>query len=129
VDKTAAVTVYQERISPLFEAAEKVLLLSYKGGELQKRSLADFPGKSGPEKVQSLSGLGVTILLCGAISRTDRMLAESRGIAVYPFLSGTVEEILETFCRERPPGLLRFSMPGRREANGHCNRFRHRYRG
>lgn len=107
-----AIPLCRQRIAPLFEAAETFLLFSrgqpgdaptiWRAGNLQ------FGNKS-----RQLCDAGVTVLLCGAVSRKCQDLLGQEGIEVHPFLAGDVHEVLDTYLHDGPSGLHRYAMPGR----------------
>lgn len=127
--ETGGITIYGERISPLFDTAERILALTLEGNRITETRELIFPRGTLETRTAFLSESGVKLLFCGAISRPARMLIESRGILVYPFLSGFYRDLLSVIEKRDFPELLTFSMPGRIEANRNCGRFRHRRRG
>jgi predicted Fe-Mo cluster-binding NifX family protein len=68
---------------------------------------------------------GVEVLLCGAISRQCMFTGEAMGIKVHSFLSGSYAEVLASFLEKGVPALLKYRMPGCRNA-GRRNRRRGR---
>ena len=92
-----ALSVWQERISPLFDMARQLWVVeAEKGREVSRR---EVPLNEGLFQLRAakLSQLGVEILLCGAISRPFAYMLTSSGIRVFPFLSGDAQEVLEAY--------------------------------
>jgi len=83
-------------ISPVFDAAERLLLADIENGRMQRDTVElDI---SGPFcRARELSGLGVDVLICGAISRTMEIVLIGKKIQVIGFVYGPVEEILMAF--------------------------------
>jgi len=50
------------------------------------------------QKVRFLCGLGIDILICGAISQELESVLVSSGIEVNPFCRGSIADILAAYC-------------------------------
>jgi len=123
-----AVPEWKERVSPVFDTARSVLVVNVDARKEVGRSRIEL--RNGPlqDRVSALTASGVTVLLCGAISRPLYDMLESAGIEVTAFLSGPTEVLLEAFMEERITD-PRFLMPGccgkrRRRNRGRRNRSR-----
>ena len=129
--ETIAVATCNGRISPVFDAAGNILVLRIERGAVagtREQALNDTPHR----KVEQLAEAGVGTLVCGAISRPFRAMVESRGIAVIPFVSGGVEEVVAAWLAG---GISQFAyaMPGcgsmrrrRSHGQGMCGRYKWR---
>jgi len=106
-----AMPVFRSRVSPLFDSAERVLLVDIVDGREVRRQEVVMDDTLAPHKARRLSELGVSTLLCGAISAMLYVLVRGRGIAVIPWLSGDAEEILQAF-EDGSLDVRRFRMPG-----------------
>ena len=106
-----AVTVWDERISPVFDSAHKLLIVDIKNEKLKKLSYQNFNPQSDARLAENLSHMGVEVLICGAISEMHSTLIEANSIKLIPFISGNVNKVLESYARDNfiPPGFL---MPG-----------------
>ena len=116
-----AVPVHNGRISPVFDVARKFVVAELGedgiGSREQVRIEAFYPSR----RAAALKDLGIDAILCGAISRHMGVMLSSADLEVIPFLSGTVDEVLNAYAS----GTLdsgRFSMPG-------CRRRRRRFGG
>lgn len=117
-----ALTIWEGRISPVFDVAGLVYLVESETGATPRERSLSLKGLSAWEKVALLKDMGVTALICGAISCPVRMVAESHNIQVFPFVTGTYAETLQAW-REGRLNEERFLMPGcRRENNNNCHR-------
>lgn len=119
-----AMPIWQDRISPVFDAATRLLLADAGDGVIRNRSEAALTTENPVGRTQELRGRGVEVLICGAISRPLESLLRAAGIEVVPQVCGTVEEILEAYLRGGI-GDDRYRMPGccrRRQfrRRGHC---------
>jgi predicted Fe-Mo cluster-binding NifX family protein len=101
----------QGRVSPVFDVAARLLLVTRRRGrEVERKELVLNPLP--PEGLaRSVAELRVDVLLCAAISESLLQALERHGVRVKPHLCGDVESVLRAFdC-----GWLRrseFRMPG-----------------
>jgi hypothetical protein len=118
--ETIAVTIWRDIISPLYDAACRILIVRSDGSRVHL-DVRDF---SIAQKAETCAGQGVTVMICGAISNCARSLLEQKGIAVIPWIRGPVGEVLDAYGGRRNLS-EDFAMPGCR-----CNpgRTRGRYR-
>lgn len=112
-----AVPCWGDRISPVFDVAQNLLLIDVDGEAETGRQSLSIAGMSPPAKLDLLKNNSVNIILCGAISNSYHQLLELSGIQVYPWNSGNVDEIIEAALQDR---LLdaRHRMPGCRRRRG-----------
>ena len=116
-----AIPNWQDRISPVFDVARKVLLVDIIDGQEQSRQNMPLEIDGLQERIETLIKLGTDVLVCGAISRPLEMSLTMRGVKVIPHMCGDIEQVLAAFIA----GNLhqdKFSMPG-------CCRQRRRVRG
>lgn len=92
-----AIPIWNNRISPLFDTACRVLIWSLEGGGDGDREEHDFRGLIPPMKVRRIKELEADVLICGALSNTVAYLVESAGIRLVPWISGPVDEVIEAF--------------------------------
>jgi predicted Fe-Mo cluster-binding NifX family protein len=92
-----ALPIWNNRISPLFDTACRVLIWSVEGGSGGEWEEHDLRGLIPPMKVRRIKELGADILICGAVSNTIAYLVESAGIKLVPWVSGPVQEVIEAF--------------------------------
>jgi predicted Fe-Mo cluster-binding NifX family protein len=106
-----AMPVFDGRISPVFDWAERLVVAELADGREIRREEASLAGETPPGRVERLVSLGAGFLLCGAISEPLLALAEAAGVKVAPWLCGEAEEVLAAFARGELPA-ERFAMPG-----------------
>lgn len=116
-----AMPVFRSRLSPLFDSAGKLLVVDIVGNEEVGRREVDIDGMFTTQKVRRLGELGVSTLVCGAISGMMYGLTTGRGITVIPWLRGEVEEVLEAFKNGRLDAPS-FRVPGCTRAGGPWSR-------
>ena len=109
-----AVTVQDERISPVCDAARTLLIVDIKNKRINHSSYASFDPLFEARLTEELNQLGVEVLICGAISEIHSTLIEASAIRLIPFIDGNVNQVLETYAKGNPlaPSFL---MPGCRE--------------
>ena len=112
-----ALPVRNGRISPVFDVAVRLIVVEFDGGVPAGRSEFSIRESGGEARAELLQELGVTILICGAISNHTARLVERSGIELLPWFVGEIEEVIEACCT----GSLDndgFIMPGCRRGQG-----------
>jgi len=106
-----AVTVWENRISPLFDATRTLLIAEIRNGAVIEKHLVPFNCLSPFSRALTLEELGVEILICGGVSDYFARLIEARNIRIIPFVAGRVDEVVEAYLQD---GLChkKFQMPG-----------------
>jgi len=125
-----AVTVWENRISPLFDATRTLLIVDIHNRVVTERYLAHFDCVSPFSRASTLEELGVGTLICGGVSDFFAKLIEARNIRIIPFVAGRVDEVIDAYLKD---GLCqnKFRMPGcgdrqhkkklRRRRNENCS--------
>jgi predicted Fe-Mo cluster-binding NifX family protein len=118
-----AVTIWNGRVSPVFDTASRFLVIELDGMHEVSRGEHIFPELSAPLKIRVLRELEVGMLICGAVSNPIAALLDSSGIQLIPWVSGEVGEVIDAFKR----GSLTdtgYLMPGCRGRRRRCQRGR-----
>ncbi len=106
-----ALTVWEKRISPVFDVASTIALYDKYNGSFHKEIELDFSGTGAFEKVLELAKINTGTIICGAMSRSVSCLAESCGMEVISFITGDEEAVIKAYSE----GLITddsFRMPG-----------------
>lgn len=114
-----AITEWQGRIAPVFDVAGTAWIL---GDDGEKTSIS-LPETCAQRKLDLLKEHGVTVLICGAISRRVQDYAESLNLRVNPFISGELDEVWEAW-KSGSLNQACYAMPGCgrcRRRRGKCN--------
>ena len=106
-----AMPIWKDRISPVMDAATRLLIVEYDGHGEVTRTEEPISGEHPPQLARLLSGLGIGLLICGGISQHLFSLLEAQQITVYPWVTGPVEVVLDAYHTNRL-GSRRFLMPG-----------------
>ena len=94
-----AVTVWGQRVSPVFDAARTLLVAEIDHGTLTTTALLAFDPAHPGELVRLLRARGVQVIICGAVSAEPAALLEAAGFDLVPFVTGPVPRVLEAFAR------------------------------
>ena len=119
-----AIPTFQGRVSPVFDAASRLLVVHRRRGrKLERREFV--LGILAPDALaRSVAELRVDVLLCAAISEPLRLALERGGVRVEHHLCGEVEELLAAFCAGNCR-CAEFRMPGCWENHGRGTVVRH----
>jgi predicted Fe-Mo cluster-binding NifX family protein len=106
-----AIAHWQYRISPVFDVSDRLLLIDIEDDRELKRE-DKVLNCSGPfERAREVYGLGVEVLLCGAVSRPFETALISSGVRVIGFICGGLENVLNAYIKGRLADKC-FQMPG-----------------
>lgn len=111
-----AITIWDEKVSPVFDAAHSILIADINNNILKNIAYKSFNPQFEARLIEKLNHLHIDVFICGAISQAHSTLIEANGIQLIPFISGSVNEILESFARGNSL-VPAFLMPGCREDN------------
>ena len=123
-----AITVWGNRISPVFDSAQTLLVVEIRDDQVVDRKIQLFQATMFNRCLRLLEELNVKVLICGALCEGPARLIESHHIEVIPFITGEAEKVLQCFVQG--DDLQDFAMPGC--GSGRCCRTRegrHRERG
>ena len=91
----AAITVFGSSVSPLFDAARKLLVADVDARRPPRRELREIGDLDLPQRLALLSTLEVQLVVCGGISAFLERSLVDRGIAVCPWVAAEIDEVLE----------------------------------
>ncbi len=114
-----AITVWEDRISPVFDAARTLLVVEIDQKTVLSRHLVPCrPGRIA-DFVRLLQEEEVEEVICGAISRIPADTLESNNIGLISFVAGPVERVLQSYLAGE--SIDSYRMPGCC-GNGRCGR-------
>ena len=116
-----ALTVWEDRISPVFDAANTLLIVDIVNKKGKNRRFISLSSMEPSLLLERLIEQDVTVLICGAISEFPSNLIENSPIKLIPFISGNVEKILARFSLGTPLPES-FFMPGCGCRGNRCKR-------
>ncbi len=115
-----AFSVWNGRISPVFDVSQRLVVLDIDDGQIVSRLDEQDLIEDPLLKVARLKQINVGILVCGAVSRHLSDMLESSGIRIIPFIAGDAEDVIQAFMTDAlsNPAL---AMPGccGRQGRGH----------
>ncbi len=124
-----AVTIWNNRISPVFDVAQNLLMVDLDNGEETVRWNLSLSGMPPTLKIETLKKSNVEMVLCGAISELFLRLLTTSGIKVEPWISGNIEEVIQAVIQNKlsdpcycMPGCYRFRGSGKRHRGRKRNR-------
>lgn len=106
-----ALTIWDGRISPVFDVCQEALILGIEGGRVQSRSQEPIGAADPSRKIGRLVELEVDTLICGAISEPLQRELTARGVEVLGFVAGEIDEVVQAFVAGALPDPA-LSMPG-----------------
>jgi predicted Fe-Mo cluster-binding NifX family protein len=126
-----AIPVFHTKISPRFDQAQGFVLLETENGSIIARKTLTTKGWSVLDKMKHLVSLEVNTLICGGIDRASLQYLGFKGIKIYSWVTGEVEDAVSCFLSHRMrPGIIlgkHGTMIGRwqfcRGRNHLCNMF------
>lgn len=116
-----ALTVWGDRISPVFDAARMLLVVEIKNTKIISRRYETFYPELPTRLAVRLAEINVAVLICGAISEMPANILEANGIKLIPFITGDAHEVIDAYVKDSP-FMPTFLMPG-------CSHKRHRHAG
>lgn len=106
-----AVTVWEDRISPVFDASRRLLIAEIENDRVTDRSYVFFDPGRPANLAKTLAMLDVPVLICGAVSEAPATSINAGGITLIPFIAGEVDRVLEVYAKGSPLAPT-FAMPG-----------------
>jgi predicted Fe-Mo cluster-binding NifX family protein len=110
-------TIWDNRVSPVFDTARELLIAKVDGQQLMERQQEDLGQQAPGLRAYRMRELNVDTLICGAISRQLAEMLTATGIHVIPFVAGDAEEVLAAYLNGGLPAPS-FAMPGCRCGQG-----------
>jgi len=106
-----AVTVWEHRISPVFDSARTLLIAEVDETSIVSASYLTFDPNRLMDLVQLLRAQKVMVIICGAVSEGPANMLEAAGFELIPFIAGDYRRVVQTFI-QGDPFRGEFTMPG-----------------
>ncbi len=97
-----AITVWEGRVSPVFDSARTLLIAEIFNSEVIGETYWDFAPGFFLHLQKMFTKLEVNVLMCGAISEEPSNIIEAAGIELISFITGEVKEVLSTYIHGDP---------------------------
>ena len=91
-----AIATWDGRVSPVLDTAATLTVMEDGVGR-EGRQAVPLTGTDMRDRVRQIAGLGLNVLICGAVSRPLHDALVGSGLVVIPFVSGTIEAVLAAF--------------------------------
>jgi predicted Fe-Mo cluster-binding NifX family protein len=99
------------RISPVFDVTNNLLVIEVVGGAEVRRNHCTLVSRNPFMRAREVAGLGVELLVCGALSHVQEAALVRTGIQVAGFICGDVEAVFDAVITGRLADGC-FLMPG-----------------
>ena len=116
-----AVTVWNNRISPVFDVASVFYIYEIHNGNTAMELELDLSSFTAFEKVVELARINTGTIVCGAISRPVNCFAKSYGMDIFSFISGDLSSVLKALEENRITDEV-LKMPGCGKRGSLCRR-------
>ncbi|MBU2497643.1 MAG: hypothetical protein KKE57_01965 [Proteobacteria bacterium] len=117
-----AIPIWEDKISPVLDTASRLLVVEVENQSEASRFEIYLDEQQISRRCFRIQGLGVDILICGAVSRPFYRMLMASGIDVISGISGPAEDILDA-CLKGNLADSKFLMPGC-QGNGLNEHFR-----
>jgi predicted Fe-Mo cluster-binding NifX family protein len=94
-----AVPTFGSRVSPRFDCAQVILVVTAEGGTVVERHELTAADWTSRERVSRLADLGVSAVICGGIDGWSAGSLCSAGITVYSAVAGEISAALDAWRR------------------------------
>ena len=96
-----AIPLFGPRVSPRFDHAPRLLLLSLERGRVVSREEIPLNPLTVWQRVEKLKELGVEIVICGGIDESSKCWLIDQKIQVIPFVAGEASRAVIDFLAGR----------------------------
>ena len=113
-------------VSPLFDVSDRLDLIEIIHNKPVRRALITLKQREPFLRTREMAGMGIDVLICGAVSYPFETAITSTGIRILGFVCGELNAVIDAFIQN---GSLdrRFDMPGYCRPRQY-HRYRHRRR-
>lgn len=120
-----AITIWGNRISPVFDAAHTLLVARIKDRTISKKEYTSFDPQSPQDLIKILTNNQISTLICGAISTKPADFIVENDIKLISFVTGNALDFLASFAN-RQIIEKKHMMPGCSIHACHCKKFKNR---
>jgi predicted Fe-Mo cluster-binding NifX family protein len=114
-----AIPQWQERVSPVFDVAQSLLLIDMEDGIERRREERRLPEADAFSRLAEFFACRASVLICGAISAPVEARLTASGVQVIGFRCGFVEEVLAAYGKGELSSQA-YAMPGCRSERLKC---------
>lgn len=106
-----AIAHWENRISPVFDVSDRLLLVDIENGREINRQDNILTCRGPFERAREVYRLGAHVLLCGAVSRPMETAINITGVRVIGFICGNLDNVLNAYIKGHLADKC-FQMPG-----------------
>lgn len=106
-----AISIWDGRVSPVMDTAGQLLVVELDNGQEISRNPAPLPQADVLQRARFINGLGIDMLICGAISRPFEMMLNRLGVRVNPWVRGEADQIIQAYSNGSLQSEI-FNLPG-----------------
>ena len=106
-----ALPIWEQRVSPVFDVAEQVLLVHVDSQQVLNREIQPLTTTDPVHRAETLAAWGGELLICGAISQVLEQLLRTRHVQVLSHIRGETDEVLTAYLTDQLDA-SQFLMPG-----------------
>ena len=107
-----AFAAWNDRIAPVFDVTRRVHIVDTDGRRrVLEESEEALDDETAAGRAARVAGMGIDALVCGAISRPQEAFLQAYGVAVVPFVTGNLREVVDAWG-SGTLGSDTFAMPG-----------------
>ena len=106
-----AITIWGNRISPVFDSASTLMIVQVEDSNIVSRIFQEFNSKVTAQILSILTEFKIDALICGAISDIESKLIEQSGVKLISFVTGNTDKVLASLLKN-PHRISDFLMPG-----------------
>jgi predicted Fe-Mo cluster-binding NifX family protein len=117
-----AIPIFNSRISPRFDCAQEMLLVAIDDGKITEQRKISLKNLSSIEKIKKILNLRVDSLICGGIDCQSMRQLSCRGLSIYAWLTGDVQDVISRFLSGKLESDVMSEPDGRRRGRGRFKR-------
>lgn len=106
-----AIAVWEDCVSSALDFSRRLVVMELKNGRETSRTEVDLAEDTAFTKLAKLRDLGVSVVICGAVSQPLASAAFSCGIRLLPYVTGRLDDVLKAY-QAGQLGLPQFVLPG-----------------
>ena len=124
------ISVWEDKISPVLDGSKQLMVLNIQDGKEIGRDEVELLETYLPFRARKIAGLGLDVLICGAVSRPLAVMLTNSGISLVGWANGCVNDVLEAFLNKELDVTdfaalvgIGGGRGGRRFRHGRCGKF------
>lgn len=118
-----AIPVWEDKVSPVFDTALKLLVVEITGQREVSRFFYYIDDNDLTQKCHMIRKLDLDTLICGAVSHGFLQMLLASGMEIVQEISGPVEEVLKAYLQGNV-FQTKFLMPGCKRGRNRCGKWK-----